>query len=89
MYACYAGQGTYLNPGYSAASWTLTDNNGSTYYDPFDQCGATFNGFGVISRGGGYARPPRSAPWFVSHRGGSDWENRYLDEQPETSPRQR
>jgi hypothetical protein len=55
VYACYAGQGTYLNPGDSAASWTLSDNNASTYYDPFNQCGATFNGFGVISRSGGYA----------------------------------
>ena len=53
--ACYAGQGTYLNPGDSAASWTLSDNNGSAYYDPYDQCGATSNGLGVISRSGDYA----------------------------------
>ena len=57
VYACYAGQGSYLNPGDSAASWTLSDNNGSAYYDPFDQCGATANGFGVISRSGDYAPP--------------------------------
>jgi hypothetical protein len=56
VYACYAGQGAYLNPGDSAASWTLADNNGSAYYDPYDQCGGTTNGFGVISRSG-YTAP--------------------------------
>jgi hypothetical protein len=55
VYACYAGQGTYLNPGDSAVSWALSDNNGSAYYLPFDQCGATDNGFGVISRSGDIA----------------------------------
>ncbi len=52
VYACYAGQGTYLNPGDSAISWSLADNNGAAYYLPFNQCGATDNGFGVISRSG-------------------------------------
>ena len=52
VYACYAGQGTYLNPGDSAVSWSLADNNGSAYYLPFDQCGGSDNGFGVISRSG-------------------------------------
>src|ERR1039458_9602485 len=32
VYACYAGQGTYLNPGDSAAAWTLANNNGAAYY---------------------------------------------------------
>jgi hypothetical protein len=52
VYACYAGQGTYLNPGDSAVSWSLAENNGSAYYLPFDQCGGSDNGFGVISRSG-------------------------------------
>jgi hypothetical protein len=52
VYACYAGQGTYLNPDDSAASWTLSDNNGAAYYLPFNQCGGSSNGFGVISRSG-------------------------------------
>ena len=52
VYACYAGQGTYLNPGDSAVSWSLAENNGSGYYLPFDQCGGSDNGFGVISRSG-------------------------------------
>ncbi len=56
VYACYAGQGTYLNPGDSAISWSLANNNGTAYYLPFDQCGATDNGFGVISRSG-YTAP--------------------------------
>ena len=57
IYACYAGQGTYLNPGNSAASWTMADNNGTAYYLPYDQCGSDGpNGFGVISRSG-YTAP--------------------------------
>lgn len=57
VYACYAGQGTYLNPGDSAASWTLANNNGAAYYLPYDQCGSGGpNGFGVISRSG-YTAP--------------------------------
>jgi hypothetical protein len=56
VYACYAGQGTYLNPGDSAASWTQANNNGAAYYDPYDQCGGSTNGFGVISRSG-YTAP--------------------------------
>ena len=57
VYACYAGQNSYLNPGDSAASWTLANNNGSGFYDPYDQCGGTTNGFGVISRSGDTAPP--------------------------------
>jgi hypothetical protein len=57
VYACYAGQGTYLNPGDSAASWALANNNGAAYYLPYDQCGSGGpNGFGVISRSG-YTAP--------------------------------
>ena len=57
VYACYAGAGTYLNPGNSAASWTLADNDGSAYYLPYDQCGSGgANGFGVISHSG-YVAP--------------------------------
>jgi hypothetical protein len=53
VYACYAGQGTYLNPGNSAVSWSLANNNGGAYYYPYDQCsGGGPNGFGVISRSG-------------------------------------
>ena len=53
VYGCYAGQGTYLNPGDSAISWSLADNNGAAYYLPYDQCGSGGpNGFGVISRSG-------------------------------------
>jgi len=53
VYACYAGQGTYLNPGDSAISWSLANNNGTAYYLPYDQCGSGGpNGLGVISRSG-------------------------------------
>jgi hypothetical protein len=53
VYACYAGQGTYLNPGFSAASWAAANNNGTNYYYPYDQCGSGGpNGFGIISRSG-------------------------------------
>lgn len=53
VYACYAGQGSYLNPGDSATSWTLSNNNGTNFYLPYDQCGSGGpNGFGVISRSG-------------------------------------
>jgi hypothetical protein len=55
VYACYAGQNSYLNPGDSAISWAPANNNGSSYYDPYDQCGGTTNGFGVISRSGDWA----------------------------------
>ncbi len=55
VYACYAGQGTYLNPEHSAASWTLANNNGANYYLPYDHCGGS-TGFGVISRSG-YTAP--------------------------------
>ena len=51
VYACYAGQGTYLNPGNSAASWALSTDN-ANYYEPYDQCGGTTNGVGVISHSG-------------------------------------
>ena len=56
VYACYAGQDSYLNPGDSAASWTLANNNGGGFYYPYDQCGGSTNGFGVISRSG-YTAP--------------------------------
>jgi hypothetical protein len=55
VYACYAGQGSYLNPGDSAASWTLASND-ANYYLTYDQCGGTTNGFGVESIGG-YTAP--------------------------------
>jgi len=56
VYACYAGQGTYLNPGDSATSWSLAGNNGGAFYLPFDQCGGSENGFGVIAHSG-YTAP--------------------------------
>jgi primosomal replication protein N len=56
VYACYAGQGTYLNPASSATSWSLANNNASAFYLPFDQCGGSDNGFGVISHSG-YTAP--------------------------------
>jgi len=57
VYACYAGQNTYLNPGFSAASWVASNNNGANYYYPYDQCGSGGpNGFGIISRSG-YVAP--------------------------------
>ena len=56
VYACYAGQGTYLNPGDSATSWSLASNNGGAFYLPFDQCGGSDNGFGVIAHSG-YTAP--------------------------------
>ncbi len=56
VYACYAGQGTYLNPGDSAVSWSLANNNASAFYLPFDQCGGSDNGFGVIAHSG-YTAP--------------------------------
>jgi hypothetical protein len=49
VYACSAGQGSYLNPSGSAASWTLVDHDANYY--PYDQCPAP-NGFGIISVGG-------------------------------------
>jgi hypothetical protein len=52
VYACYAGQGTYLNPGDSAVSWSMANNNGTSFYLPYDQCGGSTNGFGVISHSG-------------------------------------
>ena len=56
VYACYAGQGTYLDPGNSATAWTLSSND-TNYYLPYDQCGSDGpNGFGLISRGG-YTAP--------------------------------
>jgi hypothetical protein len=55
VYACYAGQGTYLNPGDSATSWKLASND-TNYYLPYDYCGGSTDGFGVISRSG-YTAP--------------------------------
>ena len=79
VYACYAGQGTYLNPGDSAISWSLANNNGTAYYLPFDQCGATDNGFGVISRSG-YTAPAGDygevyfeAPQRIANRAASSY----------------
>jgi hypothetical protein len=58
VYACYAGAGTYVNPGASAASWTLRANNPTAdAYLPYNQCGSRGpNGFGVISHSG-YVAP--------------------------------
>jgi Ig domain of plant-specific actin-binding protein len=52
VYACYAGQGTYLNPSSSAVSMQFTDNNSGTRYLAYDQCGQTASGIGAISRSG-------------------------------------
>ncbi|HEY3188984.1 MAG TPA: hypothetical protein VGJ70_15985, partial [Solirubrobacteraceae bacterium] len=51
VYSCYAGAEGFHNPGANASAWSGRDDPGGRF-GAFDQCGATDNGFGVISFSG-------------------------------------
>src|SRR3712207_2292585 len=55
VYSCWAGADSFRNPGANAGAWTKSVND--HHFLPFDQCGASENGFGVISQGGDFSPP--------------------------------
>lgn len=51
VYSCWAGSDTFRNPAANGSAWAKRSDPGERF-SAFDQCGASDNGFGVISVSG-------------------------------------
>src|SRR3954451_5609485 len=51
VWSCWAGADSFRNPGANGSAWTKSTNEAGRF-QPFDQCGGTDNGLGVIAVSG-------------------------------------